>query len=229
MAKAITTSCVRTLPVGPNAEPRRHARLELLDLTRRPWHLHIGRTPLVVRPGDRPRPVGRGPAAPTLLGAVAARPVPAGRPLAGRWRAGRGAAQPVRLRRRDRRRHGGGDGGGSPRPAARAAVRGGRDPRRGCLAAAGSRARTRLPPGRGGAGRRVRTSSIAYPATAVPVAQRLLVEIGRTRMVPDADPHLHTRPAGGRGPRARVGAAAPRRLSRARRYRLGACRPPSPT
>ena len=33
---------------------------------------------------------------------------------------------------------------------------------------------------------------IAYPATAVPVAQRLMIEIGRTRMVPDADAHLHT-------------------------------------
>jgi len=33
---------------------------------------------------------------------------------------------------------------------------------------------------------------IAYPATAVPAAQRLMVEIGRTRMVPGADAHLHT-------------------------------------
>lgn len=33
---------------------------------------------------------------------------------------------------------------------------------------------------------------IAYPATAVAAAQRLMVEVGRTRMVPDADVHLHT-------------------------------------
>ena len=33
---------------------------------------------------------------------------------------------------------------------------------------------------------------IAYPATAVHPAQRLMVEIGRTRMVPDVDLHLHT-------------------------------------
>lgn len=33
---------------------------------------------------------------------------------------------------------------------------------------------------------------IAYPATAVAAAQRLMVEVGRTRMVPDTDLHLHT-------------------------------------
>jgi GNAT superfamily N-acetyltransferase len=33
---------------------------------------------------------------------------------------------------------------------------------------------------------------IAYPATAVTAAQRLMIEVGRTRMVPDTDPHLHT-------------------------------------
>ena len=36
------------------------------------------------------------------------------------------------------------------------------------------------------------TELIAYPATAVLPAQRLMIEIGRTRMVPDASPHLHT-------------------------------------
>jgi GNAT superfamily N-acetyltransferase len=33
---------------------------------------------------------------------------------------------------------------------------------------------------------------IAYPATAVAAAQRLMIEVGRTRMVPDVDTHLHT-------------------------------------
>ena len=33
---------------------------------------------------------------------------------------------------------------------------------------------------------------IAYPATAVPAAQRLMIDIGRTRMVPDGRAHLHT-------------------------------------
>jgi GNAT superfamily N-acetyltransferase len=33
---------------------------------------------------------------------------------------------------------------------------------------------------------------IAYPATATAAAQRLMVEIGRTRVVPDVDLHLHT-------------------------------------
>jgi GNAT superfamily N-acetyltransferase len=33
---------------------------------------------------------------------------------------------------------------------------------------------------------------IAYPATAVPAAQRLMIEVGRTRMVPDVHAHLHT-------------------------------------
>lgn len=36
------------------------------------------------------------------------------------------------------------------------------------------------------------TQLIAYPATAVPAAQRLMIEVGRTRMVPDARAHLHT-------------------------------------
>ncbi len=33
---------------------------------------------------------------------------------------------------------------------------------------------------------------IAYPATAMAAAQRLMLEVGRTRVVPDADAHLHT-------------------------------------
>jgi L-amino acid N-acyltransferase YncA len=33
---------------------------------------------------------------------------------------------------------------------------------------------------------------IAYPATAVAAAQRLMIEVGRTRMVPDVEAHLHT-------------------------------------
>jgi GNAT superfamily N-acetyltransferase len=33
---------------------------------------------------------------------------------------------------------------------------------------------------------------IAYPATAVAAAQRLMVDVGRTRMVPDLNAHLHT-------------------------------------
>lgn len=33
---------------------------------------------------------------------------------------------------------------------------------------------------------------IAYPATAVLAVQRLMIEVGRTRMVPDTEAHLHT-------------------------------------
>jgi len=33
---------------------------------------------------------------------------------------------------------------------------------------------------------------IAYPGTAMAAAQRLMLEVGRTRVVPDADLHLHT-------------------------------------
>lgn len=33
---------------------------------------------------------------------------------------------------------------------------------------------------------------IAYPATAIPAAQRLMIKIGRTRTTPDTDTHLHT-------------------------------------
>jgi GNAT superfamily N-acetyltransferase len=33
---------------------------------------------------------------------------------------------------------------------------------------------------------------IAYPATAMAAAQRVMIELGRTRFVPDTDAHLHT-------------------------------------
>jgi GNAT superfamily N-acetyltransferase len=33
---------------------------------------------------------------------------------------------------------------------------------------------------------------IAYPGIAVPAAQRLMIDVGRTRMVPDVNTHLHT-------------------------------------
>jgi hypothetical protein len=33
---------------------------------------------------------------------------------------------------------------------------------------------------------------IAYPATATQAAQRLMIEVGRTRMVPGPEVHLHT-------------------------------------
>jgi GNAT superfamily N-acetyltransferase len=33
---------------------------------------------------------------------------------------------------------------------------------------------------------------IAYPATAMHAVQRLMIEVGRTRLVPDVDTHLHT-------------------------------------
>ena len=33
---------------------------------------------------------------------------------------------------------------------------------------------------------------IAYPATATAVVQRLMIEVGRSRFVPDVEPHLHT-------------------------------------
>ena len=36
------------------------------------------------------------------------------------------------------------------------------------------------------------TELIAYPATAMDAAQRLMIGVGRTRLVPDEDVHLHT-------------------------------------
>jgi hypothetical protein len=33
---------------------------------------------------------------------------------------------------------------------------------------------------------------IAFPATAMATAQRLMLDVGRTRVVPDVEPHLHT-------------------------------------
>lgn len=33
---------------------------------------------------------------------------------------------------------------------------------------------------------------ICYPATAMAAAQRLMIDVGRTRLVPDVDAHLHT-------------------------------------
>ncbi len=196
MAKEITTSCVRTLPVGPNAEPRRHAKVELLDLTRRPWHLHIGRTPLVVRPGTV-----------RDLSAVAQlhRRCSA-RSLLDRYRRGgrspAGGALDAELRNPFGYVAETDDG----TVVATAAVR--RDPRHGPLCAEAAVLVADAWQQRG-LGRELVShlagvaqvagfaELVAYPATAVPVAQRLLVEIGRTRMVPDADPHLHTRLAEG--------------------------------
>ena len=191
MALATTTSCVRSLPVREAAEPRRSEIDELTDLARRPWTLRVGRHPLIVR-------------------ASSARDLPAvaqlhrrcsARSLLDRYRCG---GRPPAVAAIDRALR-------NPLSfvivttdgavIATGSVR--RDPTHSYLCA---EAGLLVEDGwqRLGIGGELLThlagvaqvagynELIAYPATAIAAAQRLMVEVGRTRMVPDVHAHLHT-------------------------------------
>ena len=45
-----TTSCVRTLSAGDPGEPRRTEMDDLVACPAAPWTMHVGRTPMIVRP-----------------------------------------------------------------------------------------------------------------------------------------------------------------------------------
>ncbi|SHH17965.1 Acetyltransferase (GNAT) family protein [Jatrophihabitans endophyticus] len=191
MATATVTSCVRALPVGDPGEPQRAERDDLLALARQPWTMHIGRTPIVVR-----RATVR-----DLRGVGQMHRRCSARSLLDRYRQGGRPPTPAALDAELRNPTGfvavTADGG----VVATASVR--RDPGHSyvCAEAAvlvedgwqrrgiGSELLSHLAGVAQVAGF---TELIAYPGTAIPAAQRLMVEVGRTRMVPDVNAHLHT-------------------------------------
>jgi GNAT superfamily N-acetyltransferase len=191
MRNAPAPSCLREIPTKDTLEPARTENSDLLEVSRRPWLLRVGRTPLIVRPSsardlaavahmharctprtllDRYRAGGRSPAVAAIDSALRERFSVVAATSEGEVVAvgtlKRDALHnhycaEVGLLIEDRWQH---LGIGAELTAHLAGV----------AQVAGFH------------------ELIAYPATAVPAAQRLLVEIGRTRMVPAAEAHLHT-------------------------------------
>jgi GNAT superfamily N-acetyltransferase len=189
--RSINPTCVPALPAGDPGEPQRVENTDLLDLTRSPWTLRVGRTPLMVRPSF-----------PRDLAAVAQMHSRcSARSLLDRYRAGGRppavAALDASLRSRDSIVVAKADGA----IVATAELK--RDRLHNHLCAEvgllvedswqrlgiGAELMTHLAGAAQVAGYH---ELIAYPATAVHAAQRLMVDVGRTRMVPGADAHLHT-------------------------------------
>jgi GNAT superfamily N-acetyltransferase len=191
MRTAPTPSCVRDITSGHPAGPRPTQNDDLADLVRQPWTLRVGRTPLMVRPSST-----------RDLRAVA-------------QMHSRCSARSLL----DRYRHGGRpptvaavDQGLRGRYSVVATTADGDVVATGVLARDKAHSHLCTEVGllvedrwqRLGIGSELMThlagmaqvagfhELIAYPATAVAAAQRLMVEVGRTRMVPDVDLHLHT-------------------------------------
>lgn len=191
MATVSSASCVRQLPVHEPGEPRRNEIDDLTDLARRPWMLRVGHQPMIVRPSSQ-----------RDLAAVAQmhRRCSA-RSLLDRYRTGGRAptiaAMDPALRDPLSLVVVTADGS----VVATGSVR--RDPLHSYLCAETA---LLVEDGwqRHGIGGELMThlagvaqvagfnELIAYPATATAVAERLMIEVGRTRMVPDANTHLHT-------------------------------------
>jgi GNAT superfamily N-acetyltransferase len=186
-----TYSCARPVAVGDPGELRRTENDELVELARAPWTLRVGKTAMVVRPSSA-----------RDLSAVArmhTRCSP--RSLLDRYRVG-GRPPAVAALDHDLR---------GPYSVVVTLADG-------AIIAHASLARDRAHTAlcatfgllvqdswqRRGLGAELTThlagvgyaagfnELIVYPATAVTAAQRLMVEVGRTRMVPDTDLHLHT-------------------------------------
>jgi GNAT superfamily N-acetyltransferase len=186
-----TSGCPRPVAQGDPGEPRRSEYDELVELARSPWTLRLGRTAMVVRPSSaRDLPA---------VAQMHTRCSP--RSLLDRYRAG---GRPPAVAALDHDLRGPysvvvtlADGA----IIAHASLA--RDRAHSALCAAfgilvqdswqrrglGGELTTHL----AGVGYAAGFQElIAYPATAVTAAQRLMVEVGRTRMVPDTDLHLHT-------------------------------------
>ena len=184
------TACLRVLPTaeaGLRSTKDRH----LADLVHRPWPLQVGRELVLVRPST----------ARDLAGVAQLHRRCSARSLLDRYRSGGRAPAVTALDRALRRPYGvvavaaSGDvvafGGLEPDPLHDAH----------CVAVGllvedawqrrgiGGELMTHLAAVAQVAGYR---ELIGYPATAVAAAQRLMIDVGRTRMVPDADAHLHT-------------------------------------
>ena len=186
-----TTTCRPPRPVVEPLTARRDTDRELAALARQPWTLRVGRTPLVVRPGG-----------PRDLAALATMHSRCGaRSLLDRYRFG---GRPPAVAALDQMLR---------RPDTVVAVTATGD-----IVATATLARD---PGhshrcaevgllvedhwqRLGIGSELMSHMagvahatgfaelIAYPATAMAAVQRLMLDVGRTRVVPDVDLHLHT-------------------------------------
>lgn len=186
--RSVNLTCVGAYP---GSEPRRAESGDLLELTRSPWTLRVGNTPMIVRPStardlaavaqmhsrcsarsllDRYRFGGRPPAVAALDGSLRARDsiVVA--------KADGAIVATAELRRDSRHNHLCAEVGVLVQDSwQRLGI--------------GTELMTHLAGVAQVAGYH---ELIAYPATAVHAAQRLMVDVGRTRMVPGSDAHLHT-------------------------------------
>ncbi|MDT4924199.1 MAG: hypothetical protein QOG01_1912 [Pseudonocardiales bacterium] len=191
MRTAPTPLCVREITSGHPAGPRPTENDELAELVRQPWILRVGRTPLVVRPSS----------ARDLAAVAQMHSRCSARALLDRYRYG---GRPPAVAALDHALRG---------PFSIVAVTA-----EGDVVASGALTRDRSHNHlcteigllvedrwqRLGIGAELVThlagvaqvagfhELIAYPATAVAAVQRLMIDVGRTRMVPDVDVHLHT-------------------------------------
>lgn len=192
MPIATQTSCIRPVLVGDPAEPPRTEVVELADLSRRPWTLRVGNQPMIVRPST----------ARDIAAVAQMHRRCSARSLLDRYRSGGRAPAVAALDWSLRNPFSFVTETTDGSVVATVSVR--RDPAHSYLCA---EAQLLVEDGwqRMGIGSELMThiagvaqvagynELIAYPATAVPAAQRLMIEIGRTRMVPDTtNAHLHT-------------------------------------
>ena len=192
MPTATHNSCIRPVLVGDPAEPQRTELDELADLSRRPWTLRVGNQPMIVRQSS----------ARDIVAVAQMHRRCSARSLLDRYRSG---GRPPAVASLDWSLR-------NPLSfvvvttdgsvVATAGIR--RDPEHNYLCAEaqllvedrwqrmgiGSELMTHIAGVAQVAGY---NELIAYPATAVPAAQRLMIDVGRTRMVPDlTNAHLHT-------------------------------------
>ncbi|WP_375497188.1 GNAT family N-acetyltransferase [uncultured Jatrophihabitans sp.] len=192
MPTATHTSCIRPVLVGDPAEPQRTEIDELAALSRRPWTLRVGNQPMIVRTST----------ARDIAAVAQMHRRCSARSLLDRYRSGGRAPAVAALDWSLRNPLSFVTVTTDGSVIATVSVR--RDPEHNYLCAEaqllvedrwqrlgiGSELMTHIAGVAQVAGY---NELIAYPATAVPAAQRLMIEIGRTRMVPDtANAHLHT-------------------------------------
>jgi GNAT superfamily N-acetyltransferase len=186
-----STSCIRAVPTGDPGYVRRTEDSHLAGLVRQPWTLRVGRQPLIVRPSS----------ARDLAAVAQMHSRCSARSLLDRYRFG---GRPPAVAALDQTLR-------KPYSIVAATAEGE-------VVATGSLDRDQVHNHfcvevgllvedrwqRLGIGSELMThlagvaqvagfhELIAYPATATAAVHRLMVEVGRTRMVPDADTHLHT-------------------------------------